>query len=245
MSDGRVVEQEINARAKRQMMSYLEGAASFIDVYLYAQHYGLPTRLLDWTTNPLTSLFFAAQPPDDVDGSVFMIYPTGHHYYDFYAVDGTATRRIAISPVQPEHEAFIGQVKYVFNERVAPFAVMASGPDEHMIQLFSNQDKYKMFPQALEGVLTVVPSLRFSRIAAQEGCFTFHPPDCGDITSLAMRFAIPRTSKSELRIALRRMGVTRASLFRDIEGVALSLVDLLNEFPPPAPMPGEDDIRVQ
>ena len=39
-----------------------------------AQHYGIPTRLLDWTWNPLVSAFFAVQECGEEDGAVYALY---------------------------------------------------------------------------------------------------------------------------------------------------------------------------
>jgi hypothetical protein len=57
-----ITERKLLNRFKRFSYGHLDRVQSDWEALFLARHYGLPTRILDWTGNPLVALYFACSP---------------------------------------------------------------------------------------------------------------------------------------------------------------------------------------
>ena len=67
-------EKKIFLEFKKRFHSFTENRPTTdADLLFLAQHHELPTRLLDWSYNPLIALYFACQSSEEKDGAVYTI----------------------------------------------------------------------------------------------------------------------------------------------------------------------------
>lgn len=190
------VEKSINEQFRREGASLLPGHVSDVEIYFLAAHYGLPTRLLDWTANPLAALFFAASESPDDDGEVIAITP------DWRLTFGsrrTGTAKLPQPPLSQRNPLVVKTIKYLFD--------LGPRPDEALI-------------------IPLHPDLRSARMLQQGACFTLHMPGSTAINENGKncrRLRVPAQNKDVLLDELRAAGVTWSTLFPDLDHLALHI----------------------
>ena len=203
------------------------GGLSTFQCLVKMQHYSLPTRLLDVTSNPLVALYFACttHDKDDEDGEVVVVSFNVEKEVKYYDSDTVS-------------------VLANVSRRPGDFSVPAIAD----IKLFNEQEEIKLLlhdirqdkphfepairPGDLGRVICVKPMLDNPRIIKQEGAFLLFGVEGGkskaatlEDRSVIEKITINREKKKEIATRLEALGISRATMFPEIEQVANHIKD--------------------
>jgi hypothetical protein len=193
---------------------------SRLDQWLFLmQHCGLPTRLLDWTENPLAACFFAASRASESEKP-----------RERYS-DRTYMAIWVLHPIM---------LNVLSNQRWNDFLnTWTQGPCLENFKIAfgtAGRDKipqpdggYQTF-QPTQFPIAVQPSTVATRVAAQRSCFTVHGTDPRDFEALFLgkggprqflkKFVLRRSLAKELVKQLEQLGVSDSTLYPDFDGLA-------------------------
>ena len=143
---------EFRRRARAQLN--LNGVSSPFEWLCAMQHYGLPTRLLDWTESLAIALYFASR-----SAKMFSSRPTVW-VLDPFALDGLAEGGYPVIPIAS-------------SDSIRANADIAFG---------DNWEQSKKLVTQIP--LPVGPDFLFNRLSAQNGTFTLHGTDNRPIEQL-------------------------------------------------------------
>lgn len=190
-----------------------------------AQHHGLPTRFMDWTTNPLVALYFAVRntSKSDKDSAVYVLISNPKRYADLRrgqaphinGVDHSATVVDAVEEADP-YEAF------GMDDESATRAESSTDINTDGIDLVADVGPKDLpTPFKINENIIYDPPHVSPRIRAQDGvllaCWQpMQPLDERDYLEIVVKQA----AHEEIRRRLDQYGVFDKQLFPDLDGIA-------------------------
>ena len=229
------------------------GVSSALSQWVIAQHYGLKTRLLDITRNPLVALFHACDNvPDQVEGRlyVFAVPKLLIKPFDSDAISIVANlaklpryeQDLLLMGTELDIEEFYRRHYLLYEDIEDSCYRYIMGRLYHCIGQEKPYFKERIDIRDLLRVFVVEPQQSFERIRAQSGAFLisalherferdkildFNP--CIPIYDFYDEIIVPRGSKEDILEELRLMNITREVLFPSLQEVAKATVEQYKE----------------
>ena len=238
--DGHYLFDEYNMLGEMRLMRPLEAESypTTFDWLVMCQHYGLPTRLLDWSESILVALFFALQN-DSVDGALFALKPNLLNRYATFSRHSNLCLPNYPDAVLRADQSVTASLDEVIDRVNARFGNIA-----YFAKFMEKSGGEKRLREVAHLPVAVYPPRNNARIIQQGGMFTLHggpvpsrshAADHGEAAtlesikdkgpSILTRFVIPADSKRRLRTDLTRLGIHYGALFPEFESQARHLRD--------------------
>ncbi len=184
------------------------------------QHYGLPTRLLDWSRSPLVALYFAVsdEVQENKDGCIWILTPgrlnESQHLEKPSVINGKKYDNVYI--YNTEHKTIATMIYPAFRRWK-----LSSNPE-----VVTQEDKKfdHRFNALRNKIAACYPTEADGRVYNQLAAFTVHNSmekltDICDDSTLC-QITIPYRYKGKLRHELSICGITQSYIFPDLEHLA-------------------------